>query len=467
MLSIIYFDLACVLPTVSLSTPGLYDCRGTLLVAVPGHESIYAEVFGQAYTFQEQSGGETLTISRHDQSDNREDRCRTFVEDRTNEIEKRKLAMNALQVDISTKLAELEDEYLDTEPGEIGKALAEVVNSRGKVKAELTQLEKYEDVNVAITRTNEVECMVLNLNQLVQVRFFQWPVAYLKSKLMAAPGKITQVLEKLEVPLSAWQAEHIVGKYLCTMELASKYLYGHNSMAVAGDNIFVIRPGGCRVMVYSRRSGASVRSFGSEGAGDGQLKRPGGIAVSGEHVFVADCNNDRISVYTTQGAFVRNIGNGRGACGGQLRGPTDVAVAGEYLFVADNMNHRIAIFSVGGRFVKNFSGGHRQLVYPSNLAVSEDRVFVSDKLCNRLSVFTHGGEFVRNHILRASQVCVAGNRVFIANSTTNSVSIRCCLDGNFVRNIVLAEGMEPSDVAVAGDRLLVVGAHDGRVQVFS
>jgi hypothetical protein len=469
MFSINYFDLVCVIPTVSLSTPGLYDCRGTLLVAVPGHNSSNARVFGQEYDLQVQPGDKTLTITRWVLSDDREGRCRTFVNDRANEIEKRKLAMEALQLEVSTKMAEFEDEYLDTEPGEIGKGLAEVVSSRGKIKAELIKLKSSEDVNVAITRTNKGESVVLPLNQLVQVSFFEWPVVYLQSKLVAAPVKITEVVEKLEVPLSAWQAEHIVGKYESTMELTHRYIYGRNYMAVYGDNIFVNRPEKYQVEVYSRKSGEFVTSFGSEGSGDGQLSCPLGMVVSGEHLFVADCNNHRVSVYTTQGVFVRTIGNGVGAGDGQLSGPTDVAVAGQHLFVADYENHRISIFSVGGRFVKNFGtqgAAPGQLQYPSNLDVSEDLVFVSDMLHNRLSVFRHDGEIVRVYELRATQVCVAGDRVFIANAITNSVSIRCCLDGTFVRNIVLA-GMEPSDVAVAGDRLYVVGTHNCRVQVFS
>jgi hypothetical protein len=186
MLSINYFDLVCVILTVSSSsfgaTPGLYDCH------------VFTKTSKLRSSVKSTRCDKTLVITHLVRSDDREKRCRTFVEDRDNKIEGAKLDMKALQVDISTKLAEFEDEYLDTEPGDIEKGLSDILALRGKHKAELKSLESYADTQVASTQTTRGESVVLDLKELVQVGFFEEPVVYLQSPLVAAPVKITELV---------------------------------------------------------------------------------------------------------------------------------------------------------------------------------------------------------------------------------------------------------------------------------
>jgi DNA-binding beta-propeller fold protein YncE len=468
------------------SAPGLYDCRGLLLVAVPGHNNTNAKIFDQEYTLQVQPGGNTLTITRWVRSDNLEDRCRIFVEKRANETKRRKRDMQALQGDILAKLAEFEDEYLDTEPSEIIKGgLPDLLVLRGKHKAELKELESYADVKVAITETRKGESVELPLKELVQLDFFEEPVVYLHGPLVAAAVQITEVVEKLVVPLSAWQAEQIGGTYVSTMGLGHGSGDGQlkpNGMVVSDDSVFVVEFENHRVSVFSRRSGDFVRKFGGEGAGDGQLRHPCGLAVSGEHVFVADTANNRISVHTKQGVFVRTIGNGKGSDAGQLNEPMGVAVSGEQLFVVDTRNHRLSVFTVGGGFISSFGTPGvdlGQLRNPIGVAVTDNMVFVADQANHRISVFRHDGGFVRvfgsegagnGQFRNPTGMCVAGDRLFVTDLNNHRVSVHR-LDGTFVREFG-AEGVgdnqfrQPGAVVVAGDRLFVADLSNRRVQVF-
>jgi DNA-binding beta-propeller fold protein YncE len=468
------------------SEPGLYDCRGILLVAVPCHDKIKAKIFDQEYTLQVQPGDETLTITRWMRSDDREDRCRTFVEDRANEIERRKLDMKALQVDLSAKMAEFEDEYLYTEPGDIEKGLADLVALRGKHKAELKELESCADVKIPITQTSQGESVVLQLKELIQVGFFGTPVVYRKGPLVAAAVQVTEVVEKTEVALSAWQVEQIEDTYVSTLGIGQGVGEGQlnapRGLAVSDDSVFVADTEDHRVSVFSRRSGASVRMFGSKGARGGQLDSPCCLTVSGEHVFVADTGNHRISVHTKQGVFVRTIGNGQGSDDGQLDAPVGVTVSGEHLLVADTSNHRVSVFTVGGGFIRSFGtygSAPGQLHNPTGVAVSGDLVFVADQANHRISVFRQDGWFVgefgskgagNGQFRHPTGVCVVGDRVFVTDLTNHRVSVHR-LDGTFVREFG-TEGVgynqfkQPGGVVVAGDRLFVADWKNHRVQVF-
>ena len=86
-----------------------------------------------------------------------------------------------------------------------------------------------------------------------------------------------------------------------------------------------------------------LRSFGSEGGGDGRVRYPCGVAVDGAFVLVADNRNHRVCVFK-DGAFVRSFGS-KGEGAGQLKCPYGVAVDGEgNVLVADCWNHRVCVF---------------------------------------------------------------------------------------------------------------------------
>jgi DNA-binding beta-propeller fold protein YncE len=116
-----------------------------------------------------------------------------------------------------------------------------------------------------------------------------------------------------------------------------------------------------------------ISTFGSAGAGAGQLSQPQGLAVGPEgYVYLANAGNSRVDVFTATGAYVRSLGKAPvpvpGGCekdenicddgtgqAGVLRFPRDVAVdpAGN-VFVANTGNQRIDVFSPAGAFLRAF-----------------------------------------------------------------------------------------------------------------
>jgi len=84
-------------------------------------------------------------------------------------------------------------------------------------------------------------------------------------------------------------------------------------------HIIVSEHGGHRVQVLRYSDGAHVRTFGSQGSGNGQFTYATGIAVDGEgNVAVFDRGNARVQVFRlSDGAYVRTIGS-KGSGNGQF-----------------------------------------------------------------------------------------------------------------------------------------------------
>ena len=52
-----------------------------------------------------------------------------------------------------------------------------------------------------------------------------------------------------------------------------------------------------RVCVFSADGSQLVRSWGTEGTGDGQFSMPTALAVAGSHLYVLDMNSGRVQVF--------------------------------------------------------------------------------------------------------------------------------------------------------------------------
>ena len=85
---------------------------------------------------------------------------------------------------------------------------------------------------------------------------------------------------------------------------------------------------GHRVHLFDA-DGSAEGSFGAEGSGVGQLRRPAGVAVDREgHVVVVDGGNCRVQVFRRDGTLVRCFGS-QGDGPGELQNPHGVAVGDE------------------------------------------------------------------------------------------------------------------------------------------
>jgi DNA-binding beta-propeller fold protein YncE len=186
-----------------------------------------------------------------------------------------------------------------------------------------------------------------------------------------------------------------------------------------------------------------LSSFGSFGAGAGQIEVPGGIEVGPDgSSYVADYGNNRIDVFSPSGSFVRAFGMkvspaGGNVCispcqagsedeelkqsAGAMYNPEDVAVDSEgRVFVADSRNNRIDVFSTEGTFIRAFGkdveagagtagvctlasgcergvpdGSAGAISRPFGVAVdASGNVYVADAVNARIDVFSTAGAFV-------------------------------------------------------------------------
>jgi sugar lactone lactonase YvrE len=145
-------------------------------------------------------------------------------------------------------------------------------------------------------------------------------------------------------------------------------------------------------------NGSLIRSFGSQGSGNGQFNSPIEIAIGlGNRIYVADTANHRITILERNGTFVKTFGT-IGAGDGQFNKPRGLAISSENeVFVSEDGNHRVQVFDANGTFLRkwgslgNLDG---QLNRPLSLDVDEDgNVYVAEYTNLRISIFNKSGVF--------------------------------------------------------------------------
>jgi DNA-binding beta-propeller fold protein YncE len=171
---------------------------------------------------------------------------------------------------------------------------------------------------------------------------------------------------------------------------------------------------------------SAVTTFGSQGAGAGQLSAPVGVAVRAQNgtVYVADSGNARVDEFGPSGTFVAAFGWGvadgkpqsevctsscqagiPGSGPGQFANPTSIAVgasggpAAGKVFVGDAGNNVVLKFDASGSFIATIDGtsspqGHFQ----SLVGVSLDQagnLWTADAGTTNIDEFNAKGAFVR------------------------------------------------------------------------
>ena len=191
-------------------------------------------------------------------------------------------------------------------------------------------------------------------------------------------------------------------------------------------------------------TGEKLRSFGSQGSGQGQLNSPRGVAMDDDgNILVVDSSNNHIQKFTSDGNFVMAVGKetvdlnnsvglsihpdnkriivsdhghqcvqilnpnftfhskfgGQGANDGQTTHPWDVAFdsAGN-IYQGGDSSTGVQVFTADGQFLRKFGhkgSGQGELNFPSGIAIdSDDVVYVAEYYNNHVSVFTSKGAFI-------------------------------------------------------------------------
>jgi DNA-binding beta-propeller fold protein YncE len=167
--------------------------------------------------------------------------------------------------------------------------------------------------------------------------------------------------------------------------------YGPRDVAVGPDDtVYVLDQGHSRVVRLPVAGAAS--SFGSLGAGAGQLNDPTGLVVAGDQVFVADKGNARIAVFGTDGRVVRSIAVAEWSTPG---GYPDVAVSadGRFLLASSPATNEVLVFTLDGARTGSLKAAPPDtLAGPGALAVAADgRILVVDFDAARVSLLPAPG----------------------------------------------------------------------------
>ena len=167
-------------------------------------------------------------------------------------------------------------------------------------------------------------------------------------------------------------------------------------IAVAPDGSVYIAEAGNKRMQRFGSSGQAELKWGTPGSGEGEFNSdwgPWGVAVdNGGNVFVADMWNHRIQKFDKSGQFTARWGS-QGAGPGEFFGPRGIALdAVGNVYVTDTGNHRVQKFDNNGRFIGQFGGrgaGDGQFAEPVGIAIdSEGSILVADTWNHRIQKFT-------------------------------------------------------------------------------
>ncbi|XP_070545991.1 tripartite motif-containing protein 2-like [Ptychodera flava] len=121
---------------------------------------------------------------------------------------------------------------------------------------------------------------------------------------------------------------HVI-RYFGQNELKNPYGIG---ISPVDGNVYVTDWDGHCVRVYTQH-GKYLRSFGSEGKGQGQFNSPWGVVIATTGmVFVADYNNQRIQVFNAHDQYLYSFDCQSGD--GGMRSPTGIAIENDkYVYV--------------------------------------------------------------------------------------------------------------------------------------
>jgi hypothetical protein len=161
--------------------------------------------------------------------------------------------------------------------------------------------------------------------------------------------------------------------------------YGPRDVVVGPDGSLYVVDGG-RARVVRRAPDGAISTYGSLGAGDGQLDDPTAAAVVGSEVFVADPTNHRIVIFGTGGEFHRSLPVPE--WGSALEYPDLLAGPdGRTLLASSPATNEVLEFNVDGTRLGALTGGSSPVVGPGAMGFrGKDQLVVLESGAGRVSV---------------------------------------------------------------------------------
>lgn len=165
------------------------------------------------------------------------------------------------------------------------------------------------------------------------------------------------------------------------------------AVAAAGGLLYVADTEAHRIVVIDR-NGRLVRSWGTKGSKEGQLREPAGIAIDEKGiVFVSDTGNNRIQVFTDYGKWIRGFGM-KGSGPLEFRDPTGIAASHGIVAVADAGNSRVQLLTDDGIFLDQLVVNTKkdEMRKPVDVAIDvQNRIAVLDAESATVRVFAPSG----------------------------------------------------------------------------
>lgn len=183
------------------------------------------------------------------------------------------------------------------------------------------------------------------------------------------------------------------GNYL--REIGSPDLFVRPAgIAIDEDRVYVIDTHGHRVLVFAKKDGTHLFSFGKHGTGEGELNYPTNIFTGrNKLVYITDSMNFRVQIFGRDGNFLSSLGK-LGDGSGDFSKPKGVAVDSEgHIYVTDAHFDNVQIFDRDGQlllYFGNTGSGRGEMVLPAGLYIDEkDRIYAADSYNNRVQIFQY------------------------------------------------------------------------------
>ena len=232
--------------------------------------------------------------------------------------------------------------------------------------------------------------------------------------------------------------------------------------------------------------GEKIRTFGTQGSGEGQLNSPRGIAVDrDDNIYVVDNYNHRIQKFTPTGKFIAAVGN-QGSNHLQFTHPVGNCYnqRNNNLYVCDECNHRIQVLTTDLTFVRCFGSkgsGNGQFQNPQCAAFDDaNNLYVTDYYNHRVQVFTAEGQFLSAFTNKANgeqlqyPLAIAidsSNTVYVGEDKRHCVSV-FTPQGEYITSFGTKGAQEGQFNYVYGlsvdqnHSIIVSDINNGRLQIF-